>query len=134
MWLYFVCLPILSCYANFSVFMDCKSNQFSLEMNNDHELNSHSTTKLSGWLCYCCLGHNIFNKASLENKYTHHIAITVDGYPIYLPRLSLVLHMFPSARHIRQHFQPIVYLNSNYIIKGKYLCIYRCIELSFVCF
>ena len=47
---------IWSCYANFSVFMDCKSNRFAMEMNNDHELNLHSSTKLSVWLRSCCLG------------------------------------------------------------------------------
>ena len=38
----------------------------SKEMNNDNDLNLHSMTKLSGWLCYCCRGNSLIGKMLLR--------------------------------------------------------------------
>ena len=44
---------IWSCYANFSVFIDCENNPFLQKWIMIMILNLHSMTKLSGWIRYC---------------------------------------------------------------------------------
>jgi hypothetical protein len=66
-------LTICSCYANISVFIDCKNNEFLKKWIMIMLRIEHSRSKFSGWLRYCTYTHvNWYMCGTAEQEFSEY--------------------------------------------------------------